>query len=759
MADNTVIIGVKLNVSDSIQQMEQLKREIKEQQDLMKTYGKDTEEFKNAANKIYGMKEQLKILNTTTTQAVREQTANATSMKALGLELGRNKERYRNLTEEERNNAAIGGKLLATIQAQDAKIKQLDSTLGNHQRNVGNYKEALQGVGTSFGKIFSAAGLAQMAVQGITKVFGFMKDNIRNIISSVQSVGDAFAANMGGASEATNYLFMSIANLDFSNLITGLDEAFKAGKKYTEMLDLIGDMQRALGVEKKTIEGQIIEQEIIAKNRALDLKDREAAIDKIVELEQEKLKKTKIITSAALQNELDLAKSRSKLNDDALKQIFGSIKNQQLLAKGQELWVKLMKESKLAEQSLNDERALSVQLGGDYEESSKKKQTANEIYLKSLSKLTSEERQAVYFAEQTFKIDDTLRGKITTAMEKDIQANNDYNNGLMGTVMMRNKLMKQFLKEENEDIKAAEQRKKKLDELEKLRIELIQDAQEKEIALENKRYDDYVKQWGELEGAYQLHVNKLLAIDKSYNDLKKVEIIKNKEVQQQAFLETSTALTDAYEAQREAEIKSEEELSQRKIEIAKNEAEFKKSIASSVNSIVTTLMDIELIKAGENEEKKKQIRKKYANIQAATSAAMTIVNTAEGITKALAELGPIAGVIASALVGATGLVELGVINAQRQAIQGLATGTPEVTKGGVFKVGEKGPEQVYLPTGAAVIPNSLIDFAPFTAAMPSQTGMAEMIINGIKNIRTVVTVEDINAAQLSEANRVKIGKI
>jgi len=37
--------------------------------------------------------------------------------------------------------------------------------------------------------------------------------------------------------------------------------------------------------------------------------------------------------------------------------------------------------------------------------------------------------------------------------------------------------------------------------------------------------------------------------------------------------------------------------------------------------------------------------------------------------------------------------------------QGLATGTPMVTKSGMFKVGESGPEDVFLPAGSAVTPN------------------------------------------------------
>lgn len=762
MAD-TVIIEVDLNVSRSIQQMEQLKLEIKEQQALMKLYGKDTEEFKNAANKIYGMKEQLKILNTTTQQAVKQQSAIAGSMRDLGLQLETNRMKYRNLSEAERNNADIGGKLLATIQAQDAKLKQLDATLGNHQRNVGNYEKALQGMGNQFMTIFSAAGLANIATSALSSAFQGIKQWVsgateaftrqENAITKLKFAIDGnitllekYKARASEIQKQTVFGDEQILEVQAyaSALQMGEERTNQLVNASIQLATVTGtDVMTAAQMLAKTLTGEVSRSLKVYVTETANLSKEQIKNGAVVDLVAEKYKgfaEAQALTSVGALQQLrnELSDVQEEMGEHTIKSEIYWEKLKGTLAKES---LDIVKRVEIIT-SMFDGFSTEVEKNTKRLEQQKKAIAAN---IMAYAELTGQTREQILVSLKNA----TTQSEILRIYSE-----------IVNSVQKQKDAVKEL---SDEEIKAAEasrkQRAAKLDELEKLRIELIQDAQEKEIALENKRYDDYVKQWGELEGAYQVHVNKLLAIDRSYNDLKRVEIIKNKEVQQQAFLETSTALTDAYEAQREAEIKSEEELSQKKIEIAKNEAEFKKSIASSVNNIVNTLMDIELIKAGENEEKKKQIRKKYANIQAATSAAMTVINTAEGITKALAELGPIAGVIASALVGATGLVELGIINAQRQEIQGLATGTPEVTKGGVFKVGEKGPEQVYLPTGAAVIPNSLIDFAPFTAAMPSQTGMAEMIINGIKNLRPVVTVEDINAAQLSEANRVKIGKI
>ena len=68
------------------------------------------------------------------------------SMVRLSHELSSNRDKYRALSQAERENEQIGGKLLRTIQQQDTEIKKLDASIGNHQRNVGHYENALSGL-------------------------------------------------------------------------------------------------------------------------------------------------------------------------------------------------------------------------------------------------------------------------------------------------------------------------------------------------------------------------------------------------------------------------------------------------------------------------------------------------------------------------------------------------------------------------------------------------------------------------------------
>lgn len=73
----------------------------------------------------------------------------------------------------------------------------------------------------------------------------------------------------------------------------------------------------------------------------------------------------------------------------------------------------------------------------------------------------------------------------------------------------------------------------------------------------------------------------------------------------------------------------------------------------------------------EKEQKKLDVQKKYANVNFAIKASEIIANTAVAIVKALSELGPIAGPIAAALMGATGAAQLAVANAERKKIMNM----------------------------------------------------------------------------------------
>ena len=66
---------------------------------------------------------------------------------------------------------------------------------------------------------------------------------------------------------------------------------------------------------------------------------------------------------------------------------------------------------------------------------------------------------------------------------------------------------------------------------------------------------------------------------------------------------------------------------------------------------------------------KLKIEKKYADVQFAVKASEIIANTAMAIMTAFAQLGPIGGAIAAAMLSVTGIAQLAVANAERQKVK------------------------------------------------------------------------------------------
>lgn len=164
------------------------------------------------------------------------------------------------------------------------------------------------------------------------------------------------------------------------------------------------------------------------------------------------------------------------------------------------------------------------------------------------------------------------------------------------------------------------------------------------------------------------------------------------------LLQLKQALDNQYITQQEYE----EKVQQLKRDSFMKQAQYYTNLFSNA---VTSLQNAEManvdakydaeIKAAEGNtalqeklEKKKaneklKIQKKYADVNFAMQVAQIVSNTAVSIMKALADLGPIAGPVAAALMGVTGAAQLVVANAERQKVKrmtlnGSASGTSSV---------------------------------------------------------------------------------
>lgn len=139
-----------------------------------------------------------------------------------------------------------------------------------------------------------------------------------------------------------------------------------------------------------------------------------------------------------------------------------------------------------------------------------------------------------------------------------------------------------------------------------------------------------------------------------------------------------------------------------RISIKRENIEKAQQLADFGANFVMTLMDFELERAGDNEEKKAAIRKKYADLNFAVTAASIIADTAGAIMKGYEQLGPIGGTVAAVFLGATGLLQLGVANEQRKKAKGFSGG-------GYTSPGSKYEPAGIVHAGEYVIPQEGVD--------------------------------------------------
>ena len=140
------------------------------------------------------------------------------SIKELGAALSQNKLIYQQLSEEERESADVGGKLLAVIQEQDKKYKELQKSIGNNQVDVGNYRQAiLDAMGTN-----SDLGAS---LNSLTNGFTTLKDKLVLVKAPFENYikyGKLSAPTMEQMSNATNKSATSLKILRGAVISTGI---------------------------------------------------------------------------------------------------------------------------------------------------------------------------------------------------------------------------------------------------------------------------------------------------------------------------------------------------------------------------------------------------------------------------------------------------------------------------------------------------------------------------------------------------------
>lgn len=166
-------------------------------------------------------------------------------------------------------------------------------------------------------------------------------------------------------------------------------------------------------------------------------------------------------------------------------------------------------------------------------------------------------------------------------------------------------------------------------------------------------------------------------------------------------------------------------------------------LLSSIQNMWQASKEAELKAAGDNEKKKEQIERKYANKQKSVAIAQAMINGALGITKAFAQLGPIGGAIAAGLIAATTATQIAVISSQKFAKGGIVKGETNAVVG-EYAGARSNPEIISPLSDLRKILTGVLTKDLFKKQHVS-TGRIPNSLNSLENIKFIIEGDDLVA--------------
>ena len=133
-------------------------------------------------------------------------------------------------------------------------------------------------------------------------------------LSKLDPVLDAIEQITSGVAAAFSSLGKAIANLDFSNLIGGMGDAYDAAVKLKEAQQELADLQRSQEVANAKASQQYDELILKSKNRTLTEKQRIAFLNQAQKIEEANFKQRAALADAELKNAIEAARIKGELS-------------------------------------------------------------------------------------------------------------------------------------------------------------------------------------------------------------------------------------------------------------------------------------------------------------------------------------------------------------------------------------------------------------------------------------------------------------
>lgn len=508
---------------------------------------------------------------------------------------------------------------------------------------------------------------------------------VKQVISTTDTLSTKWEAAMAGMKSGINEFYRTLATGNWSNFMSNMREAIRVGSEYVRMLDDIEARQRALSIVEADARQEALQLELDIRNKNKTDEERIEAGKKRIKLEEDLAQKRMKVASKTYDAELMVTMAETKLSKERLEEAVRDA--------DEERSIKAKRYNEMLEQ-YNEYSAQYNQAVGQNRMVIAQALAPKIDGLKTV--LDAAKPSTVAYAEALRLLGDTSDEQLNKMVAAYSAVKEAENSAVENTKKVRTQVNSLLAgQDDGEETKPADSNS--LSESSSGTEDKEGDKLRKFFALDEQEQMDQV-----LQELYKLGQDAVERVQKGIEDKSegikellrtltditppeedKKDIAGDYALQQ--YYETLEGQRTLLMAQHEANLISEQEYQDKMRDIAtkaENEKLKKKvetarraqEVTYAAADFVGALMDMELQQAGDNEEKKKQIRKKYADVNMVVSIGQIITNTAIAIMRALAELGPIAGPIAAGFVGATGAVQLATAVMQRNQIKSLSVG-------------------------------------------------------------------------------------
>lgn len=684
-AEITLSIKVDKNAaSQNLSSINKEMKELKEEQRLLNeqvkagTITQENYEKALAANSL-----RLKDLSTQAQNANKIVNSQKGSIDELTASLNFNRKAYNALSDEQKANDNIGGKLKNTINQQASSLQDMNASIGKPGLR-GGLSAALSGMISTLGSM----AIAFVSVGTVMKVFN-------GVINTTQTAGDAWALSVATVNGALEGLYLTIGTGDWSNLFDNMVKSSKAAKELAKNLDDLFETTISRDYRAATIEKDIadltLQRDIARKNKQYALASE--FVEKIKKKEEERDENAIRVANKRAKMYMDNITTITGISEKEFLQflsVYNTAENEKIKERAETF---IEEEAKIRNQSITMQTsagAITVQISKDQADKEveilKKKYTQEEIiqaqFTKNLNRLSEKQvddaakaftdKLALETKHKEESRRNTLVGVVSGNKEDDF--GNKLEDKTSEKIVKANEDVTKSIEDKN---KATEDYFKTLD----ATSDEIQKILDEDLSNTIKRLDDEKKAREEFNTYL---IDSQLELKDLNNQLIEDEFAKAEE-DNELWLEAANIKAEENKNRLLEDIKGTEDFAARKIEIEKTAddiitankklaAKIQKGIEADkrryvVDEIMKTTGSIMEFTDALN-EKQKTAKKAALLIDSGASIASVVINYIDAASEGFKQMGPIAGIAGGILMTIQSVAAVATIVAK--TAQGIA---------------------------------------------------------------------------------------